>query len=199
MSLTEPLAHISPHPEVQTKPLKCYGVSTYYATCIQGSSISREAALWSYSLYLLPKLFLSLMAMTFTEMQCAPIQSPALRALLPKLHLNRNTAQSIIHGPVVYGGMNIPHLYTSQGLSQLKFLLGHLRAQDKTCKLLLISHGYHQLLIGILSNFLNSSYSAFNFLACSIWYTSVWKFMSKLKITKTMQRYGYLPHLMVMM
>jgi hypothetical protein len=97
-----------------------------YATCIQSSSITKEAALWSYMLYLLPKLLFPLMAMTFTKTQCAQIQSPALCALLPKLHLNRNMARSIIHGPALYGGMNIPHLYTSQGMQQLKFLIGHL-------------------------------------------------------------------------
>jgi hypothetical protein len=128
-----------------------------YATRIQSSSISAEAALWSYMLYLLPKLHFPQMAMMFMETQCAQIQSLALRALLPKLHLNHNTVRSIIHGPSLYGGMNIPHLYTSQGLHQLKFLLGHLRAHDKTGRLLLISHGYLQVLVGESENFLNTS------------------------------------------
>ena len=97
-----------------------------YATRIQSSSMNKEAAMWPYLLYLLPKLLFPLMAMTFSETQCTQIQSPAQRALLPKLHLNRNTARSIIHGPALNGGMNLPHLYTSQGLNQLKFLLGHL-------------------------------------------------------------------------
>jgi hypothetical protein len=79
-----------------------------------------------YLLYLLPKLTFPLMAMTFTELQCNRIQSPAINALLPKLHLNRKTARSIIHGPTLYGGMNLPHLFTSQGFHQLKFFLGHL-------------------------------------------------------------------------
>jgi hypothetical protein len=66
-------------------------------------------------------------------------------------------ARSIIHGPVWYGGMNLPHLYTYQGVSQLKFLFGHLRAQDKTPKLILINHGCHQLLVGITANFLHAN------------------------------------------
>jgi hypothetical protein len=40
----------------------------------------------------------------------------------------------------MYGGIEIPALYTYQGTSQLKYLMGHLRAQDKTCRLILISH-----------------------------------------------------------
>jgi hypothetical protein len=97
---------------------------------------------------------------TFTETKCEQILSPALRAVLPKLHLNRNTARSIIHGPVRYGGMNLPCVYTYQGASQLKFVLGHLRAQDKTSKLILINHGYHQLLVGTTTNFLQSNYKS---------------------------------------
>jgi hypothetical protein len=128
------------------------------------------------------------MAMTFSKMQCAQIQAPALRAVLPKLPLNRNTARTIIHGPLLYGGMDLPHLYTLQGLYQLKFLLGHLHAQDKTCKLLLISHGSLRLLIGTSSNFLNSAYSRCHFLACPMWFTSVWKFMSKLHLQLHIQQ-----------
>jgi hypothetical protein len=154
-----------------------------YATRIQGSTIQREAALWSYLLYLLPKLTFPIIALTLTEAQCCQIQSPALGALLPKLHLNRIMARSIIHGPSVYGSMNIPHIFTSQGLGQLKFLLGHLRAQDKTCKLILISHGYLQLIVGVSSNFLNVSYNVHHHWACSSWLTSVWHFMRKLNLT----------------
>jgi hypothetical protein len=77
-------------------------------------------------------------------------------AALPKMHLNHHTARSIVHGPLLYGGINLPNLYTVQGTSELKIRIGHLWARDKTYKLLLVCHGYLQLLIGIQSNFLNS-------------------------------------------
>jgi hypothetical protein len=107
-----------------------------YATKIQASSLNKEAALWSYLLYYLPKVTFPLMVMSFLEIQCSQIQSPALRALLPKVHLNRNTSRSIIHGPLIYGGLNLPHLFTIQGILQIKFLIGHIRVQDKTGKLI---------------------------------------------------------------
>jgi len=119
------------------------------------------------------------MAMTFTELQCNRIQSPAINALLPKLHLNRKTARSIIHGPTLYGGMNLPHLFTSQGFHQLKFFLGHLRAQDKTNKLILIGHGYVQLSVGISKKFLNESYSIYHHWVDPSWFTSLWYFFFK--------------------
>jgi len=159
-----------------------------YATRFQSSSLTCEATLWSYLLYLLPKLHFPLMAMTFTEAQCAQIQSPALCALLPRLYLNQNMACSIIHGPILYRGMNLPHCFTSQGVHQLKFLTGHLWAQDKTCRLILISHGFLQLLLGISENFLNTSYKQCNYLACPTWFTSLWHFMSKLHLSIEMKQ-----------
>jgi hypothetical protein len=120
-------------------------------------------------------------------MQCSQIQCPALNAQLPKLHLNHNTARHV-HGPTLYGGMSLPHLHTCQGISQLKFLLGHLRATDKTCKLILIAHGYLQLLIGISVDFLNASYATCHHWACKSWFTSVWWFLDKLHLTITMHQ-----------
>jgi len=126
-----------------------------------------------------------LLALTLTEAQCHVIQSPALMALLPKLHLNRHTARSIIHGPRQLGGMSIPHLYTKQGLDGLKFLVGHLRAQDKTCKLILISHSCLQLLLGVSTNFLNLDYNRYHSWYTSTWLTSIWKFNTRLGIKLT--------------
>lgn len=133
--------------------------------------------------------------MTFTEVQCNQIQSPALNALLPKLHINQKTACSIVHGPLLYGGgMNLPHLFTSQGLHQLKFLLGHLHAQDKTWKLLLIGHGYIQLLVGIWENFLNVAYKTYHHWVCPSWFTSVWQYMDKQQLNIDIKR-AWLPPL----
>jgi RecG-like helicase len=60
--------------------------------------------------------------------------------------------------------MNLPSLYTLQGLNQIKFLIGHLRARDKTSKLILIAHGTFQLIIGTTTNFLNLPFHQLNFL-----------------------------------
>jgi hypothetical protein len=175
-------AYISPSGGMQKAFEVLQNFSLEYAAKIQASSLSKEEALWSYLLFLLPKLAFPLMAMSLSETQCRRIQAPALQALLPKLHLNRNTARSIIHGPILYGGMNLPSLFTLQGLAQLKFLIGHLRAQDKTCKLILIAHGTLQLVVGTTTNFLNLPFNPTQILGTSSWLMSVWYFMSKLNI-----------------
>jgi hypothetical protein len=72
-------------------------------------------------------------------------------------------------------------IYTHLG--QLKFLIEHLRAQEKTCKLILISHGCLQILVGTTTNFLNLPYDRYPSWACSSWLTSVWPFMSGIGLT----------------
>jgi hypothetical protein len=157
-----------------------------YATKLPASTLDKESAFWSYILYYIPKAAFPLHALTLSEHQYHLIQFPSLMALLPKLHFNRHTAQRIVHGPLLYSRIELPNLYTCQGTNQLKYLMRHLQAQDKTYKLILISHGYIQLLMGISANFLYSDFSKYGQLAETSWLKSIWCFMSKLQLTINM-------------
>jgi hypothetical protein len=61
---------------------------------------------------------------------CRYIQVPALAALLPKLHLNRHTPRAVLFGSSNYGGMGIEDYFIDQRYHQLKFLIGHTKAND---------------------------------------------------------------------
>jgi hypothetical protein len=78
-----------------------------------------------------------------------------LAALLPKLHVNRNTSRSIVFGPERYGGLALPNLHTITSSYKLKLFLGHLRLNDRTGQLIHIDLTYIQLLSGIGTLFLN--------------------------------------------
>jgi hypothetical protein len=82
-------------------------------------------------MYLWPKLTYPLPCSSLAQQQSRYVQAPALEALLPKLHLNRHTPRAVVFGPLQYAGLNLPELYTSQGLGQLRWLIGHLKLQDK--------------------------------------------------------------------
>jgi hypothetical protein len=100
-----------------------------------------------------------------------------LAALLPKLHVNRNTARSIIYGPEKYGGLALPNLYTTTSMDKLRLFLGHLRLQDRTGQLIHIDLTYLQLLSGIGTFFLIEDAASFSWLE-SGWITSLWEFTS---------------------
>jgi hypothetical protein len=126
--------------------------------------------------------------MTFTEEKCNFIQSPAVNAVLPKLHLNQHTARSIIFGPSEYGGLNLPNLYCSQGIGQLHLFIGHLGEQDKSGRLILLSMSYVQLIIGSGESFLHKPFPKYERWLDHNWLTSLWCFISKIKLKITVKR-----------
>jgi hypothetical protein len=92
------------------------------------------------------------------------IQSPAIRATLSKLHLNKNTSRSIVVGPSKYTGLSLPNLYTAEGIGQIHLLLGHLRLKDKTADLIVIDISYIQLSVSSSTLFFNVPYN--KYLSC---------------------------------
>jgi hypothetical protein len=155
-----------------------------YAQAITSSHLTRADTLTSYVQHLLPKIRYQLPALSLSTADCNKLMTPILKAALPKLHINRNTAGSIVHGPVTLGGMALPHLATVQGIDKLHLLLGHTRLEDDTGKLLQIDLSYVQLLSGATSLFLNKPYSAYRWIEWG-WVTSLWSFLEDTNFTFT--------------
>lgn len=107
-----------------------------YAQALAGSHLSKEEALISYIQHLLPKLRFQLPAFSLSFEECESLMSTIWKSTLPRLHVNRNTARSIVYGPFMLGGMALPHLATVQCIDKLHLLLGHIRLGDDTAKLL---------------------------------------------------------------
>lgn len=105
----------------QVKILRQYAEE--YKTQISSSNLNQMAAYYSYMQYIRPRLTYPLPCSTLTQNQCRHIQAPALAALLPKLHLNQHTPQAILFGVPCYGGLNLPDLYTDQGLDNFIYYL----------------------------------------------------------------------------
>jgi hypothetical protein len=149
------VARISPSGDMKATIIYLCSQTVTFAGCIATSSLDREAAYWAFWQYFRPKVGFSTPVLSLTYNQCVHIQVPAIQATLSKLHLNRNTSRAIVFGPDTYGGLGLPDLYTSTGINQLRLLLGHLRLQDKTAKLILIDISYlfatiHRILHSIL-------------------------------------------------
>lgn len=171
--------YISPSGSTSVVLKKLQDISLAYATAITGSSLNHTASLWSYILYFLPKVKYPAPALTLSESDCHTILSPALMALLPKLHINRNTSRAIIHGPESLGGMHLPTVYTEQSAGQLDYFTGHLNLRDKTGKLLLISLTYLQLICGSVTPVLSLPYDKYCKWVEPTWLQSFWGFISK--------------------
>jgi len=87
-----------------------------YCSNIVSSKLTRQETLTSYIQYLLPKLRYQPPLLQLTKRECDKLMAPVLQAILPKMHINRNTSRAIIHGPEELGGLALPHLHTIQGI-----------------------------------------------------------------------------------
>jgi hypothetical protein len=99
--------------------------------------------------------------MIFNGETCTHIQAPALCAFLSKLHLNRGTLRSIIFGPPEYSGLQLLDLCTTEGISQLNLLIGHLRAKDEISQLILIDPSIIQLITGATTCFFHLEFQKY--------------------------------------
>jgi hypothetical protein len=60
--------------------------ATDYVSSVVGSTFTQEEAYTSFTMVFFPKVIFPLPVLTLTEKQCNLIQSPALQAVLPKMH-----------------------------------------------------------------------------------------------------------------
>jgi hypothetical protein len=174
--------HISPSGVTKDALQGLLAKARDYQAKIITSNLPREVALLSYNMYLLPKLGYPLPALTFLEADCHRLQSPTLAAFLPEIQLNRHIARSIVFSSVKFGGLSIRSLYCIQSFGQLTLFIGRLRAYDKTSKLLRISLSYLQLAVGSSTNVLDLSPAHYHQWTESVWLSSFWKFVRKLKL-----------------
>jgi len=180
--------HISPSGECAYASNLLQQELLQYTTDITGSTFNREEAIMAHVQHILPNVRFKLSTLSVTKAECDKFSSILLGAVLPKLNflpkenLNRNPARSIIYGPQELGGIGLPNIYTVQGIDKIHLLLGHLRLNDKTVKLLSIVIDVIQLILGTSQLFLNKDRASHQWFEGG-WITSVWEFASETKLT----------------
>ncbi len=87
------------------------------------SWLSQVEALFSLKNVVLWKLNYPLVTTTLSEQQCHQIMSPILQQGLPKASVVCTFPRVLVHGPVKYGSLEIPKLYTKQIIAHITMLL----------------------------------------------------------------------------
>jgi hypothetical protein len=144
-----------------------------YFSAIISSNITPSQAYLSYMLYLHPELKYPLSCTTLTPAQCKMIQAPALAALLPKLHLNKNSPRAIIFGSSLYGGLGLPDLHLDQGFEQLTLFIGHLQLTDENGQMILSLISHLQLFVSSATSFWSLPFSHYIKWVETKWVTSI--------------------------
>ena len=141
------------------------------------SWVSMNATIMRTLIYPLP-------ATTLTYDECHYILSPVLQAGLPSSGIARTFPRTIVHAPLQFNGLALPHLYTEQGLSHILQILRHLHVQDSiTGQLLRASLQQLQLEFGLPESFFTSDYQSYQHLATDCWLKHTWKFCDDYSIT----------------
>jgi hypothetical protein len=128
--------------------------ASLYATAIKRSSICKEESDLAYNSFYLPSIGYGTPATTLSQKECYDIQKPVINAILPKMGISRKAHRSVVLGTAQFGGLGLEHLAAYQGHSRLQYLMGHLRCNSTTGKLMRSMLDYTQLECGCSGNVL---------------------------------------------
>ena len=94
-----------------------------WADNIRHGRLDRPTAWTAFRWTITKTLEYPLPATSLTAQECTHILDPALKAALPAAGINRHFPRAIVHGPQLYGGLQVPHLYQSQGIKHIDCLI----------------------------------------------------------------------------
>jgi len=131
-------------------------------------------ATFSLKNVVLRKLCYPLTTTTFTKQQCQQIMTPILIQGLPKAGVVRTFPRALVHGPLEYGRLNIPKLFTEQIIAHVMTILQYgPDQQDPTGFLLHATGEAMRLEIGYTGELLAAPLILANNVT-SLWLKHVW-------------------------
>jgi len=134
------------------------------AFLMSASKLSHSVAELGFRRMVCPKLEHPLAVTQFTQEQCHKILSPVLNAALPKMGFNRNMPREVVFGPQPLGGMGHHDFYIEQGIQQLCELVGHLRQDSETGRMMKIELQWCQIQAGTSDHLLSAPDSAIDYI-----------------------------------
>jgi hypothetical protein len=150
---------------------------------LQAGHLSRADAWYALTHTINRTVEYPMMATSLTKAQCETVMRPFLNAGLSASGVVRSIPRAVAWGPLRYQGLDIRHLYTTQGVEHLLAILRHGTRQTLTGQLIRTSMEELQLETGLSKSFLSYSYSEYGILATRSWIAATWKFLSDSSIT----------------
>ena len=74
-----------------------------------------------------------------SEVALDKIQYKALESFVPALGYNKGFPREVILGPIEYGGIGMPHIYTEMNATKIEYLIMHIRYNTELGKLFRIN------------------------------------------------------------
>ena len=124
-----------------------------------------------------------MMATYLEKADCKKIVRPFLNAGLSASGVSSKTPRAVVWGPLRYQGLDIRHLWTTQGVEHLLALLRHATRTTLTGQLLRTTLEELQLETGLSHSVLSYSYTDYGCLSTRSWIAATWQFLSDSHIT----------------
>jgi hypothetical protein len=84
----------------------------------------------------MPSLTYGTPATSLTCKECTDLQNPVVGAILPKMGINLYAPRAIVFTTSKYVGLELDHVAAVRGFGWMLYLMGRLRRQDRTGKLM---------------------------------------------------------------
>jgi hypothetical protein len=131
--------------------------------------LATESTIMKSLLYPLP-------ALTLTEKECNYILAPVLEAGLQSSAICKNYPRAVTYGPKEEGGLNLPSLYTQQGVQRIATISDCLSSNDMTGELLRTTIEAAKVEIGVGRSLFSLDYKLYSHLLTDTWIKDTWKF-----------------------
>jgi hypothetical protein len=124
----------------------------------------------------------------FTQSQCNHITAPVIRACLSKMGYNCNSLKEVVYGPSELFGYGMHDYYIEQGIRQLTALVGHIRQDSETGRLMRIELQWCQVQSGTSKHLLGNPTDQIDYIE-TCWIMSIRDFLRtygpRIEFTKT--------------
>ena len=141
--------HIAPSGHQQNQFDILYDKIKQWADRVRTSSLKGRERVTAYDAYLEKSITHIVSSTNFTLRQCRNLAKLISPILLHAHNIQRNCARIVLYSTLNNAGLNVTHIYHLQGLEKMRFFLTHMRRQDTTGKLMMISLLYTQMELGV--------------------------------------------------
>lgn len=153
-----------------------------WADRVRSSSLKGREKMTAYDAYLEKAILHIVSSTSFTLKQCKKLAQLISPILLHAHSIQRNCARIVLYSTLNNAGLNVTHIYHLQGLEKLKFFMTHLRRNDTTGKLMMISLLHTQLELGVSKPCLESNYKNYKQYVTPTWLTNLWNYCNKCRV-----------------
>lgn len=156
-----------------------------WATKLRSARFPRRLARSAFFSTIFRSLSYPLAATTFSKKEAEQITKPLIKAILSASGVASTFPRALVHAPLHYQGLNIPHLYIEQGISQIQKAIEDSNTATMLGRLLHQSLEALQLELGLPSPILTRSFRPYQQCITESWLKSLWKFLDYYNLSLT--------------